>query len=133
MNIYLATKSGHSLTNWDSEKSSLTDMDLWDRPQQYITKSGKKIDGMWVFQGGYLPFHFGPKSDHRLLCIKIPQSVSFGDKTLPYRTSSKRRIRIRHPRGQINYSSNLIHLTREYNILQRIIKYINSMPIPHTL
>ena len=47
-------------------------------------KKGQVIDGIWasqgniIYQGGYLPFHDGPKSDHRLLWINISLDIEFG-------------------------------------------------------
>ena len=64
------------------------------------------IDRIWGSQGikisqeEHLPFHLGPKSDHRLLWIKIPHIVVFGDKNPPLRSPTARRLILRHPRGQ---------------------------------
>ena len=44
-------------------------------------KNGQAIDGIWssqgiiISQGLYLPFQEGPKSDHRLLWIKISHNI----------------------------------------------------------
>ena len=65
------------------------------------------LQGIVISQGGYTPFHFGPKSDHRLLWIKIPHLVAFGDKYSPLRSTVARRLRIHHPRGQKNTYKNL--------------------------
>ena len=52
-------------------------------------KKGQAIGGIWVsqgiiiYQGGYLPFNDGPKSDHRLLWINISYKIAFG-KTKPH-------------------------------------------------
>ena len=82
------------------------------------TRSNKKqeaIDWIWgsqgitIYQVGYLPFHFGPKSDHRLLWIKIPLLVSFGDKIPPLRSPAATRLRLHRPRGKNTYQ-NLGHL-----------------------
>ena len=42
----------------------------------------KSSQGIIIYQGGYLPFHEGPKSNHRLLWIKISHGNYFG-KTSP--------------------------------------------------
>ena len=54
-------------------------------------KKGRAIDGIWaskgiiISQGGYLPFHNGPKSDHRLLWINISHEIAFRENKAPYR------------------------------------------------
>ena len=51
-------------------------------------KKGQTINGIWalkgiiISQGGYLPFHEGLKSCHRILWIKISHHTDFG-KTRP--------------------------------------------------
>ena len=46
----------------------------------------QEIDCIWaskgiiIYQGGHLPFHNGPKSDHRLLWIKISHKIAFVEK-----------------------------------------------------
>ena len=52
-------------------------------------KNQQAIDGIWgsqgitTYKGEYLPYHFSPKSDHRILCIKTPHLVAIGEKKHP--------------------------------------------------
>ena len=63
-------------------------MSPWDQETQEEKKK-QTIDGIWgskgikIYQGGYLPYQFGPKSDHIILSIKIPHLVAFGEKNHP--------------------------------------------------
>ena len=51
------------------------------------------FDGIWhsqgiiISQGGYPPFHNGPKSDHRLLWIKISYNNAFRENKASYRVT----------------------------------------------
>ena len=90
------------------------------------TKSNKKcqeIDGIWasqgiiISQGGYLPLHDGPNSDHRLIWIKISHDIVFGENKAPYIPPSARRIRLDHIIDQSKYTQKLKLLTRKNNLL----------------
>ena len=71
-------------------------------------KMKQAIYGIWGSQGiiisqvGYFPYHFGPKSDQRLLWIKTPHLVAFGEKKPPLRSPEARRLILHYPRGQGN-------------------------------
>ena len=99
-------------------------------------KKGQEIDGIWasqgiiISQGGYLPFHDVPKSDHRLLWIKISHEITFGENKAPYRAPSARRLRLDHIRDQKKYTSNLRLLTRENNLPQRLgdLAHLQTFP-----
>ena len=88
-------------------------------------KKEQAIKGIWVsqgitiYQGGYLPFHDGPKSDHRLLWIKISHRIAFGKNKASYRALAARRLRLDHIRDQNKYTTKLILLTRENNVFQK--------------
>lgn len=66
-------------------------------------KSSEPIDGIWgtqglsVTAGGYLPFHQGPKSNHRLLWIKLSHQVAFGGLSPPFKSPAARKLRLNHP------------------------------------
>ena len=74
-------------------------------------KKKQAIYGIWgskgikIFQGGYIPFHFGTKSYHRLFWIKITHLVAFGDKNPPLRSTAARRLRLHHQRVQKIYQN----------------------------
>ena len=81
-------------------------------------KKGQAINGIWASQGiiisqvGYLPFQYGHKSDHRILCIKISHDIAFGENKAPYRSPAARRLRLDHIRYQKKYTINLRLLTK---------------------
>ena len=87
---------------------------------------GQEIDDIWhsqgiiISQGGYPPFHNGPKSHHRILCIKISHDIAFGEKKAPYMPPSARRLILDHIIDQSKYTSKLRLLTRKNNLLQRL-------------
>ena len=85
---------------------------------------------MIIYQGGYLPYHSGPKSDHILVCIKIPHLVAFGNKNPPLRSPSARRLRLHNPRGMKNYISKLRLLIRQAKIPQRLRELENLQYSP---
>ena len=80
-------------------------MDQRDQ-EQHDKKKKQAIEGIWVShgitisQGGYPPYHFGPKSYHRLMWIKIPHLVAFGGGNPPLGSPAARRLILHHPRGQ---------------------------------
>lgn len=88
-------------------------------------KSDEAIDGIWgtlgisIIAGGYLPFHFGPKSDHRMLWIKLTHQVAFGGSQPPFRAPSARKLHLRHPRGQKRYITYLKQFLRKHKVLER--------------
>ena len=54
-----------------------------------INKNHKSFDGIWgaidisIETGGYLPYHLGIKSDHRLIWVKIATSVALESQLSP--------------------------------------------------
>ena len=86
-------------------------------------KKIQEIDCIWdskgiiIYQGGYLPFHNGLKSDHRLLWINISHKIALGENKSPYRAPESRIPRLDHIRDQNKYLSKLILMTRENNFL----------------
>ena len=101
------------------------------------TRQNKKvqaIDGIWAShsikpsQWGYLTFYDGPKSDRRLLWINISHGIAFGENRTPYMAPEARRIRLDHIRDQKKYKSNIILLTREKNLLQRLRDFKDLHP-----
>ena len=75
--------------------------------------SDRAIDGIWgtagvaINAGGYLPFYSGPKSDHRILWIKVSYQVAFGSLSPPSRSIATRRLLLRDKRSVRTYLSNL--------------------------
>ena len=101
--------------------------------------SQQAIDGIWathginISTGGYLPFHNGPKSDHRILWIKVPMITAFGGYSPPTRVPAERRLRLHHPRIQNKYTKSLKQHLRHHNILERL-QHLNSnhsVPLTH--
>ena len=97
-------------------------------------KKGQVTDGIWasrviiIYHEGYLPFHYVPKSDHRLLWINISHEITFGENKAPYRAPAARRLILDHIRDQNKYTSNLILLTIENKLLLRS-RYLDHMQI----
>jgi hypothetical protein len=62
------------------------------------SKPGRPIDGIYttlgldITQGGYCPFHAGPKTQHRALWIDIPFTQAFGFIPPPEAPSQPRRL-----------------------------------------
>ena len=80
-------------------------------------KKGQAIGGIWdlqgiiIFQRGYIPFHYVPKSYHRLLWINISHEIPFRENKAPYRTQAARRLRLYHIIYHKKYTSNIILMT----------------------
>ena len=80
-------------------------------------KKGQAIEVIWasqgiiISQGGYPPFHDSPKSDHRLLWIKISHKIVFEKNKSPYRSPSERRLSLDNIRYQRKYMSRIRLMT----------------------
>eukprot|EP00957_Ditylum_brightwellii_P187111 14251546-Ditylum_brightwellii.AAC.1 len=69
-------------------------------------KSKRLVDGIWgtmgikIEEGGYLLFHEGIKSDHRLLWIRIQLAYVFGHPEAAMPNPCARKLRMDHKKGQ---------------------------------
>ena len=85
---------------------------------------GQEIDDIWhsqgiiISQGGYPPFHDRPKSDHRLLWIKISYNNAFRENKASYRVTGANILILNHIRYKEKYTPNIILLTMKNNLLQ---------------
>ena len=56
--------------------------------------------GLSIKKCGYLPYHLGIKSDHRIIWVKIETSVALGYQLSPRNPPVDRKLRLNHPKGQ---------------------------------
>eukprot|EP00957_Ditylum_brightwellii_P118020 9001148-Ditylum_brightwellii.AAC.1 len=74
-------------------------------------KLRKAVDGIWGTLGvqidakGYLPFHTGFQSDHRLLWIRVSLAHIFGHTECAMRRPAARSLRMDDTRGQKIYNN----------------------------
>ena len=94
------------------------------------------MDGIWgtirltIKKGGYLLFHLGIKSDHRIIWTKIANYVVLGSNLTPNKSTSDRKLILHHPKGQKKFISKLKLLTREHNILPQLRRLEGSIKHP---
>ena len=99
-------------------------------------KKNNAVDGIWGSPGldmnscGYLPVNHGLKYYHRMIRVKIYLANVYGNKTLPSKTPSARKLRLHHPAGQKNYISKLRHITRQHNLLPMLRALENHQKCP---
>ena len=75
------------------------------------SKNHKTVEGIWgtiglsIKEGGYLQYHLGIKSDHRLIWIQIAISIALGSQISPSKPTAARKIILRHLKWQEKYIS----------------------------
>ena len=89
-------------------------MDQLPPDQKQYSQSINRVwgsQGINILVGGYLSYHNGPKSGHRLLCFRIFHTMAFVDKNLPLNTPSTRKLSLRYLLRQKNiYLMNALYL-----------------------
>ena len=73
--------------------------------------------GITISQGIYLTYHFGTKSDHRLLWIKILHLVAFGEPPPPPKITCNKKTKTSSPKGSKNYIMKIRLLNRMVPLL----------------
>ena len=71
-----------------------------------------------------------------MIWVKISLANSLVNKTLPSKAPSAQKLRLNHPVGQKNYIYNIRHLTRQHNLLPRLIaleNHQNRPPSPESI
>ena len=101
-------------------------------------KSIKAVDGIWgtrgikIEDGGYLPFHTGIVSDHRLLWIRISLKYVFGHIKVAMRRPAARNLRMDGTKGQRIYNSTSNKFLKHHKVKERFEKLNESASYPPT-
>ena len=87
--------------------------------------------GLSILAGGYLPYHEGPKSDHRFIWMRMSVQIAFGHLAPPTQPHYIRRLNQKDPRGKRKYKEAVRRKMRRKNIiprLQRLLEKASSPP-----
>ena len=76
--------------------------------------------GITFDEEGYLPYHKGLISYHRLIRINLSIDMAFGNTSPPQRPLPYRKIRIHQTVWKKKYIPEIHHLTMDHNILPRL-------------
>ena len=88
--------------------------------------------GLSILAGGYLPYHDGPKSDHRFLWIRMAVQIAFGHLAPPTQPHYIRRLNQKDPRGKKKYKEVVRRKMRRKNIIPRLQRLLTTATSPPT-
>eukprot|EP00957_Ditylum_brightwellii_P211960 15366810-Ditylum_brightwellii.AAC.1 len=101
-------------------------------------KSKQAVDGIWgtmgikIEAGGYLPFHTGIASDHRILWIKVVLSYIFGHTEQAMKKPVARNLRMDDEKGKHIYKKTTSTFLRAHQVKERLEELNHKATYPPT-
>ena len=88
--------------------------------------------GLSILAGGYLPYCDGPKTDHRLLWIRLSAQIAFGHLGPKIQPHFVRRLNQKDPRGKKKYKDEVREKIRKKKTIESLEKLLAEATSPPT-